>query len=40
MPVHLFGRPAQMTEIAALAKGRGLFVIEDYAEDARRALRW
>jgi perosamine synthetase len=32
MPVHLFGRPAQMTEIAALAKARGLFVIEDCAE--------
>jgi perosamine synthetase len=32
MPVHVFGRPAQMTEIAALAKARGLFVIEDCAE--------
>ena len=32
MPVHIFGRPAPMTEIAALAKAHGLFVIEDCAE--------
>ena len=32
MPVHVFGRPAPMTEIAALAKARGLLVIEDCAE--------
>lgn len=32
MPVHVFGRPAPMSEIAALAKSRGLFVIEDCAE--------
>jgi perosamine synthetase len=32
MPVHVFGRPAPMTEIAALAKARNLFVIEDCAE--------
>jgi perosamine synthetase len=32
MPVHVFGRPAPMTEIAALAKARGLFIIEDCAE--------
>lgn len=32
MPVHLFGRPAPMTEIQALARSRGLFVIEDCAE--------
>ena len=32
MPVHVFGRPAPMTEIVALAKARGLFVIEDCAE--------
>jgi len=32
MPVHVFGRPAPMTEIAALARSRGLFVIEDCAE--------
>jgi perosamine synthetase len=32
MPVHVFGRPAPMTEIQALAKARGLFVIEDCAE--------
>jgi perosamine synthetase len=32
VPVHVFGRPAPMTEIAALAKARGLFVIEDCAE--------
>lgn len=32
MPVHLFGRPAPMTEIRALADAHGLFVIEDCAE--------
>jgi perosamine synthetase len=32
MPVHVFGRPAPMTEIRELAKARGLFVIEDAAE--------
>lgn len=32
MPVHVFGRPAPMTEIAALAKAHGLLVIEDCAE--------
>jgi perosamine synthetase len=32
MPVHVFGRPAPMTEIRALAKSHGLFVIEDCAE--------
>jgi perosamine synthetase len=32
MPVHVFGRPAPMTEIRALANERGLFVIEDCAE--------
>jgi perosamine synthetase len=32
MPVHVFGRPAPMTEIQALAKAHGLFVIEDCAE--------
>lgn len=32
MPVHLFGRPAPMAEIRALADARGLFVIEDCAE--------
>jgi perosamine synthetase len=32
MPVHVFGRPAPMTEIQALARARGLFVIEDCAE--------
>jgi perosamine synthetase len=32
MPVHVFGRPAPMAEIAALAKARGLFLIEDCAE--------
>jgi perosamine synthetase len=32
MPVHVFGRPAPMTEISSLAKARGLFVIEDCAE--------
>ncbi|MBR0666977.1 aminotransferase DegT [Roseomonas hellenica] len=32
MPVHLFGRPAPMTEIRALADAHGLFLIEDCAE--------
>jgi len=32
MPVHVFGRPAPMTEIADLARSRGLYVIEDCAE--------
>ncbi len=32
MPVHIFGRPAPMTEIQALARARGLYVIEDCAE--------
>ncbi len=32
MPVHVFGRPAPMTEIRALAQRHGLFVIEDCAE--------
>jgi len=32
MPVHVFGRPAEMTEIAELAKARGLYIIEDCAE--------
>ncbi len=32
MPVHVFGRPAEMTEIAELAKSRGIYIIEDAAE--------
>lgn len=32
MPVHVFGRPAPMTEIAAVARRHGLFIIEDCAE--------
>lgn len=32
MPVHVFGRPAPMTEIRALADKHGLYVIEDAAE--------
>lgn len=32
MPVHVFGRPAPMTEIADIAKKRGIYVIEDCAE--------
>lgn len=32
MPVHVFGRPAPMTEIRELALRHGLFVIEDCAE--------
>ncbi len=32
LPVHLFGQPADMDEIAALAETRGLLVIEDCAQ--------
>ena len=32
LPVHLFGRPADMTAIMALAAARGLAVIEDCAQ--------
>jgi perosamine synthetase len=32
MPVHVFGRPAPMTDIMAVARRRGLYVIEDCAE--------
>lgn len=32
IPVHLFGRPAPMTEIEALARKHGLRIIEDCAE--------
>lgn len=32
MPVHLTGRPARMRELNAVAKARGLFVIEDAAQ--------
>lgn len=32
IPVHLFGQPAPMDPIMELAKGRGLFVIEDAAQ--------
>lgn len=32
MPVHLFGRPANMTAVMAIAKAHGLFVIEDCAQ--------
>lgn len=32
MPVHVFGRPAPMAEIAAVARRHGLFVVEDCAE--------
>jgi perosamine synthetase len=32
MPVHLFGRPAPMTEIKRLADRHGFFIIEDCAE--------
>ncbi len=32
IPVHLYGHPARMDELATLAKRRGLFVFEDAAE--------
>jgi dTDP-4-amino-4,6-dideoxygalactose transaminase len=32
MPVHLFGRPANMTAVIAIAKKHNLFVIEDCAQ--------
>ena len=32
LPVHLFGRACRMDEILKIAKGRGLFVIEDAAQ--------
>jgi perosamine synthetase len=41
LPVHLYGRPAAMTPLIELARGRGLHVIEDCAEaiGARHAGR-
>jgi perosamine synthetase len=38
IPVHLYGHPAAMAEIAALAARHGLFVIEDAAEAHGAAL--
>jgi len=32
MPVHLFGKPAPMDELLAIARGHGLAVVEDAAE--------
>ncbi len=32
LPVHLFGQPADMAAIAAIASGHGLYVIEDCAQ--------
>lgn len=32
IPVHLYGQPARMDEIAAIAQRRGLFLIEDCAQ--------
>lgn len=38
LPVHLFGRPVDMTRVAALAKAHGLLVIEDAAQAL--SARW
>ncbi len=32
IPVHLYGRPCEMDAIMEIAKGRGLFVVEDVAQ--------
>jgi len=32
IPVHLYGRPAEMTSLLAVARRHGLFVVEDCAE--------
>jgi dTDP-4-amino-4,6-dideoxygalactose transaminase len=32
VPVHLFGQPADMDPLMALAKGRGIFIVEDCAQ--------
>lgn len=39
MPVHLYGQPAEMDSIRALARGRGLKVIEDAAQAHGAAYR-
>jgi len=39
IPVHLFGRPASMEEITAVAKANGLAVIEDAAQAIGAAYR-
>jgi perosamine synthetase len=39
MPVHLYGHPAEMGEIMALAEQHGLFVVEDAAEAHGAMLR-
>lgn len=38
LPVHLTGNPARMDEINAIAKARGLFVIEDAAQAVDAAI--
>ena len=35
MPVHLFGRPVDMTKLMAIAKKHNLYVIEDCAHGSR-----
>ena len=46
IPVHLTGRPAPMNEINAIAKSKGLFVLEDAAQaigaryHGRRVRSW
>jgi perosamine synthetase len=38
IPVHMFGFPADMDAVMAIARKRGLFVVEDCAHDRRRGV--
>ena len=39
MPVHLYGHPARLDEIAAIARAHGLRIVEDAAPGDRRRVR-